>query len=73
MKAELKQLFDKKGTIVNEMKDSYRLVSERKGDQAGKATPEEKIQFNAWDVELNGIQDQIDLFQKMEQRGDSYS
>jgi HK97 family phage major capsid protein len=67
MKAELKQLFDKKGTIVNEMKDSYRLVSERKGDQAGKATPEEKIQFNAWDVELNGIQDQIDLFQKMEQ------
>jgi len=66
MKAELKSLFDKKGKIVNEMKDAYRLVSERKGDQAGIATPEEKSKFNAWDAELVQVQEQIDFHQRME-------
>jgi len=66
MKAELKSLFDKKGKIVNEMKDAYRLVSERKGDQAGVATSEEKSKFTAWDAELVQVQEQIDFHQRME-------
>jgi HK97 family phage major capsid protein len=66
MKAELKSLFDKKGKIVNEMKDAYRLVSERKGEQAGVATAEEKSKFTAWDSELVQIQEQIDFHQRME-------
>lgn len=62
MKAELKSLFDKKGKIVNEMKDSYRLVSERNGV----ATPDEKAKFTAWDAELVEVQDQIDFHKRME-------
>lgn len=65
MKAELKSLFDKKGKIVNEMKDAYRLVSERKGENAGIATPEERTKFDGWDVELTKIQEQIDFHQRM--------
>ena len=66
MNAELKALFDKKGKIVNEMKDSLRLVSERKGDYAGVANPDEKAKFNAWDNELLQIQEQIDVQERME-------
>lgn len=66
MKAELKALYDKKGKIVNEMRDAYRLVKERKGDQAGIATPEERTKFDAWDAELITVQDQIDLIQRMD-------
>lgn len=66
MKAELKSLFDKKGKIVNEMKDALRLVSERKGDNAGIATPEERTKFKSWDLELEAIQEQIDIHQRME-------
>lgn len=62
MKAELKSLYDKKGQIVNQMKDATRLVQERKsGDYAGKLNPEEKVKFDAWDAELVNIQDQIDF------------
>lgn len=64
MKAELKTLFDKKGKIVNEMKDAYRLVKERKGEDAGKPTKEERAKFDAWDKELEGIQEQIDFLQR---------
>lgn len=67
MKAELKSLFDKKGKIVNEMKDAYRLVSERKGENAGKATAEERAKFDSWDAELIDIQEQIDFHKRMEQ------
>lgn len=63
MKVELKSLFDKKGKIVNEMKDAYRLVSERKENVP---TVEEKAKFNAWDNELVAIQEQIDFHQRME-------
>ena len=63
MKAELKQLFDKKGKIVNEMKDAYRLVSERKEN---KPTAEERTKFDAWDKELVEVQEQIDFHQRME-------
>jgi len=66
MKMELKNLFDKKGSIVNEMKDAYRLVSERKGENAGIATVEERAKFDAWDAELVKIQDSIDFHQRME-------
>lgn len=67
MKAELKSLFDKKGKIVNEMKDAYRLVSERSTQEnPGVATKEERAKFDAWDKELVQIQDQIDLAQRME-------
>lgn len=63
MKAELKSLFDKKGKIVNEMKDAYRLVSERKENVP---TAEERAKFDAWDAELISVQDQIDFHQRME-------
>lgn len=62
MNAKLKALYDKKGTIVNEMKDAYRLVSERDG----KPTVEEKAKFTGWDNELVSIQEQID-FNKREE------
>lgn len=65
MKAELKSLFDKKGKIVNEMKDAYRLVSERK-ENPGVATQEERAKFNAWDKELVDVQDQIEFHQRAE-------
>lgn len=61
MNAELKALYEKKGKIVNEMKDAYRLVKERKGEQAGIATEEEKTKFNSWDAELVALQDKIDF------------
>jgi len=64
MKAELKSLYDKKGKIVNEMKDAYRLVSERK-ENPGIATQEERNKFNAWDAELVQVQEQIDLAERM--------
>lgn len=64
MKVELKSLFDKKGTIVNEMRDALRLVKERKGDSAGVMTSEEKAKFNAWDSELEKVQEQIDVLQR---------
>lgn len=63
MKAELKTLFDKKGKIVNEMKDAYRLVSERKEN---KPTAEERAKFDAWDKELVDVQEQIDFHKRME-------
>ncbi len=65
MKIELKKLFDKKGQIVNEMKDAYRLVSERK-ENPGVATKEERSKFDGWDAELVTIQEQIDFHQRME-------
>lgn len=65
MKVELKNLYDKKGKIVNEMRDAYRLVSERKGDNAGIATPEEKQKFEGWDAELVKVQEQIDFHTRM--------
>lgn len=65
MKAELKSLFDKKGKIVNEMKDAYRLVSERK-ENPGVATQEERTKFNAWDKELEQVQEQIEFHQRMD-------
>lgn len=65
MKAELKSLFDKKGKIVNEMKDAYRLVAERK-ENPGVATKEERAKFDAWDAELIQVQDQIDFHERME-------
>lgn len=61
----MKQLFDKKGKIVNEMKDAYRLVSERK-ENPGVATKEERAKFDAWDAELLQVQEQIDFYQRME-------
>lgn len=64
MKNELRQLFDKKGKIINEMKDAFRLVSERK-ENPGVATVEERTKFNAWDAELLVIQDSIDMEQRM--------
>jgi len=63
MKVELKSLFDKKGKIVNEMKDAYRLVSQRKENTP---TAEEKAKFNAWDAELLEVQEQIDFHQRMD-------
>ena len=64
MKVELKSLFDKKGTIVNEMKDAYRLVSQRKDNPT--PTVEERAKFDAWDSELVKIQEGIDFHQRME-------
>ena len=60
MKVELKNLYDKKGKIVNEMQDAYRDVNKR----GGVATPEEKAKFTGWDTELNEIQEQIDFHQR---------
>ena len=57
MKADLKNLYDKKGKIHNEMKDSYRLVSERDG----KPSVEEKAKFEAWDKEMIAIDEHIDF------------
>ena len=62
MTVELKQLFDKKGKIVNEMQDAYRDVAKR----GGVATEDEKAKFKAWDNELNAIQESIDIAQRME-------
>lgn len=64
MNATLKQLFDTKGKVINEMQDAYRDVGKRDG---AKATQEEKEKFSKWDAELNDIQEQIDLHQKMAQ------
>ena len=47
------------------MKDAYRLVSERK-ENPGVATQEERTKFNAWDKELEQVQEQIDLALRME-------
>lgn len=66
MKQELKSLFDKKGKIVEQMKDAYRLVKERKGENEGVATAEERSKFDAWDKELEGIQEKIDFEQIMD-------
>lgn len=60
MKQELKNLFDKKGKIVNEMQDAYRDVNKR----GGVATPEERAKFDGWDKELTEIQEQIDFHQR---------
>jgi HK97 family phage major capsid protein len=65
MNAQLKSLYDKKGKIVNEMKDAYRLVSERKGENAGVATADEKRQFESWDKELEDVQASIELNERM--------
>lgn len=62
MKAELKQLFDKKGKLINEMHDALRDVAKRDGVK----TPEETNKFKGWDSELEKVQDQIDTFQRME-------
>lgn len=61
MNAQLKSLYDKKGKIVNEMKDAFRLVSER----GGVATADEKRQFNAWDAELEEVNSNIELHERM--------
>ena len=63
MNANLKQLFDTKGKIINEMQDAYRDVSKREG---AKANEEEKAKFTKWDADLTAIQEQIDLAEKME-------
>lgn len=60
MKLELKNLFDKKGKIVNEMQDAYRDVNKR----GGVATQEERQKFEGWDKELGEIQEQIDFHQR---------
>jgi HK97 family phage major capsid protein len=60
MKKELKDLFDKKGKIVNEMQDAYRDVNKR----GGVATPEERTKFEGWDKELTEIQEQVDFHQR---------
>jgi len=62
MKHELKELFDKKGKIVNEMKDAYRDVAKR----GGEATPEERQKFDGWNTELEKIQEKIDFYRNME-------
>jgi len=62
MKIELKNLYDKKGKIVNEMKDSLRDVQSR----GGVPTTEEKAKFDAWDNELSQIQEAIDFQVRME-------
>jgi len=62
MKIELKQLFDKKGKIINEMQDALRDVAKRDGVK----TADETNKFKGWDSELEKIQDQIDTFQRME-------
>lgn len=67
MNAELKSLFDKKGKIVNEMKDALRLVEGR----GGVATPEETTKFRAWDTELEGIQSQIDTQERKQKIADA--
>lgn len=67
MTQEKKDLFDKKGKIVNEMTDALRLVKERKsGEFAGVLNPEERTKFNAWDAELVKVQEQIDLLEREE-------
>ncbi|HEY3429906.1 MAG TPA: phage major capsid protein [Cyclobacteriaceae bacterium] len=67
MKQELKDLFDKKGKIVNEMTDALRLVKERKsGEYAGVMNPEERTKFTSWDNDLNKVQEQIDLLEREE-------
>ena len=62
MKVELKNLYDKKGKVHNEMKDAYRLVSERDG----KPTVEERAKFEAWDKEMIALDEQIDFQKRME-------
>lgn len=67
MTSELKQLYDKKGKIVNEQKYATRLAKERKeGEYVGRLSPEEKRKFEAWDNELIAVQEQIDLLQREE-------
>lgn len=61
MTVELKQLFDKKMSIVNEMQDAYRDVAKR----GGVATEEERAKFNAWNADLESVQASIDLAQRM--------
>ena len=63
MKIELKNLYDKKGKVHNEMKDAYRLVSERDG----KPTTEERAKFQAWDAEMISLDEQIDFRKREEQ------
>lgn len=52
----LKKLYDEKGKIVNEMKDAYRLVSERSDKTA---TEEERAKFEAWNKDLEERNKQI--------------
>lgn len=52
----LKKLYDEKGKIVNEMKDAYRLVSERSDKTANE---EERAKFEAWNKELEEKNKQI--------------
>lgn len=66
MTAEKKALFDKKGQIISQMSDTLRLVKERKGDNAGQRTAEERTQFAAWDAELLVIQEKIDVLDREE-------
>lgn len=67
MTQEKKDLFDKKGKIVNEMTDALRLVKERKsGEYAGVLNPEERTKFNSWDAELVKVQEQIDMLEREE-------
>lgn len=62
MKADLKNLYDKKGKIHNEMKDAFRLVA----DRDGKPTVEERAKFEAWDKEMIAIDEQIDFAKRMD-------
>lgn len=67
MTQEKKDLFDKKGKIVNEMTDALRLVKERKsGEYAGVPNPEERTKFNAWNAELDNVQERINFLEQEE-------
>lgn len=60
MTTEQKALFDRKGKIHNEMQDALRDVKKRDG----KLNTEEKAKFDAWDTELNDVQERLDVIER---------
>ncbi len=67
MTQEKKDLFDKKGKIVNEQTDALRLVKERKsGEFAGVINPEERLKFDAWEKDYQKVCDQIEVLEREE-------
>lgn len=63
MNLEKKQLLDKKGRIVSQMEQSFAEVRKREDKTP---TVDENRQFDAWDAELNGIDDQLKMVEREE-------
>lgn len=63
MNLEKKQLLDKKGGIVSQMEASFAEVRKRTDKTP---TADENRQFDAWDAELNGVDERIAFLEREE-------